>query len=138
MRLRRWVRDNGLALFFGAIFLIAITAQSFVGWADYNEQRQTQGREEVAYGRYITSSSFAVDVTENWQSEYLQFLLYIVATVWLVQRGSPESKLLDDVGRGTDEDQEIGKYASSEAPRWAAVGGIRTAVYSRSLALWMG
>ncbi len=29
---------------------------------------------------------------ENWQSEYLQFTLYIFATVWLVQRGSPESK----------------------------------------------
>ncbi|MGW4474510.1 DUF6766 family protein [Nonomuraea sp. NPDC004354] len=26
------------------------------------------------------------------QSEYLQFLLFILATVWLVQRGSPESK----------------------------------------------
>ena len=30
-------------------------------------------------------------MTENWQSEYLQFLLYIVATVFFVQRGSPES-----------------------------------------------
>ena len=44
------------------------------------------------YGQYVTSSDFAVDVAENWQSEYLQFLLYIVATVWLLQRGSPESK----------------------------------------------
>jgi hypothetical protein len=31
-------------------------------------------------------------VLENWQSEYLQFTLYILATVWLLQRGSPESK----------------------------------------------
>jgi hypothetical protein len=41
---------------------------------------------------FVTSSDFAVDVAENWQSEYLQFLLYVFATVWLVQRGSPESK----------------------------------------------
>jgi hypothetical protein len=35
-------------------------------------------------------SSFAVDVAENWQSEYLQLFLYIYATVWLLQKGSPE------------------------------------------------
>jgi hypothetical protein len=34
-------------------------------------------------GGYLTSVSFGVDVAENWQSEYLQFLLYIWATVWL-------------------------------------------------------
>lgn len=34
----------------------------------------------------------AVDVTENWQSEFLQFFLYIFGTVHLLQRGSPESK----------------------------------------------
>ena len=32
---------------------------------------------------------------ENWQSEYLQFSLYILATIWLVQKGSTESKKLD-------------------------------------------
>ncbi len=28
---------------------------------------------------------------ENWESEFLQFTLYILATVWLVQKGSPGS-----------------------------------------------
>ncbi|MEU4738714.1 DUF6766 family protein, partial [Streptomyces fradiae] len=28
-------------------------------------------------GRYLTSADFAVAVTENWQSEYLQFFLYL-------------------------------------------------------------
>ena len=37
---------------------------------------------------------------ENWQSEYLQFLVYVMLTIWLVQKGSPESKALDEVGRG--------------------------------------
>ena len=36
---------------------------------------------------YLTSSDFGADVAENWQSEYLQFALYILATVYLVQRG---------------------------------------------------
>jgi hypothetical protein len=45
-----------------------------------------------ALAEYLTSSSFAVDVVENWQSEYLQFFLDVLGTVWLVQKGSPESK----------------------------------------------
>jgi Domain of unknown function (DUF6766) len=40
----------------------------------------------------VTSSSFGQAVMENWQSEYLQFTLFMLATVWLLQRGSPESK----------------------------------------------
>ena len=60
-------------------------------------------------GRYLTSASFAADVAENWQSEYLQFLLYVVGTVWLVQRGSPESKPADKVGRESDETNSLGR-----------------------------
>jgi hypothetical protein len=52
----------------------------------------TISRSATAPNQYLsasTSSSFGVDVAENWQSEYLQFALYAVGTVWLVQRGSP-------------------------------------------------
>jgi hypothetical protein len=87
--------------------------------------------------RYLTSSNFAADVFENWQSEYLQFTLYILATVWLLQRGSPESKELDKGGRESDEEQRVGAYAGEDSPRWARVGGLRTRVYSNSLVLVM-
>jgi len=85
----------------------------------------------------LASANFAVDVAENWQSEFLQFLLYIVATVWLLQRGSPESKELHKAGLESDEDQKVGRYAESGSPRWAAVGGLRTVLYSWSLSLVM-
>jgi hypothetical protein len=39
-----------------------------------------------------------------------------MATVWFVQRGSPESKELDKVGRETDEEQKIGRYAEPDSP----------------------
>ena len=87
---------------------------------------------------YVTSSQFAVDVAENWQSEYLQFLLYILLTVWLVQRGSPESKPLDQAGRESDKDQKVGRYAETDSPAWAKAGGWRLPLFSRSLGLVMG
>lgn len=44
------------------------------------------------FGGYVTSSDFAVDVTENWQSELLAVASMAVLSIYLRQRGSPESK----------------------------------------------
>ncbi|MER5619115.1 DUF6766 family protein [Streptomyces sp. NPDC002215] len=67
---------------------------AIAGHAEFNDQLATDGLARIGFGAYLMSSDFAVDVMENWQSEYLQFFLYIVATVWLLLRGSPESKKL--------------------------------------------
>jgi hypothetical protein len=93
---------------------------------------------EASLGAHLTSSEFTVDVAENWQSEYLQFFLYIVLTIWLVQRGSPESKALDKTGRESDEDQLVGEHAKPDSPAWAKATGWRRALFSRSLGLVMG
>jgi hypothetical protein len=74
---------------------------------------------------------------ENWQSEYLQFFLYIFGTVYLVQRGSSESKKPGEEGPDSDKEQKVGRYADEDSPQWARVGGWRTAVFSRSLGLLM-
>ena len=97
-----------------------------------------RGLGRLTLPQYLTSADFAVDVAENWQSEYLQFLLYLLLPVWLVQTGSPESKELGRAGRESPEDQKLGEHSTSESPRWARADGWRTAVYSSSLALAMG
>jgi hypothetical protein len=61
-----------------------------------------------------------------------------MAPVWLLQKGSPESKELDNVGKESDEDQKIGPHAEADSPAWARTGGWRTHVYSSSLAIVMG
>jgi len=135
--MRTFIRNNSLSVFFLVIFLAALTGQAFAGWAQFNDQQMASGMAEIGFGRYLTSADFAVDVTENWQSEYLQFLLYIVLTVWLVQKGSPESKELDKVGTESAEDQKIGAHAVDDSPGWAKTRGWRASVYSSSLALVM-
>jgi hypothetical protein len=138
IRVRRFVRANSLSLGFGVLFLATLIGQAFSGLAEFNNQQIAAGMATVSFGRYVTSADFAVDVTENWQSEYLQFFLYIVLTVWLVQRGSPESKQLGEEGRESDKEQKVGPYAQPDSPRWARVGGWRTRLYSSSLGLVMG
>jgi hypothetical protein len=136
--MRRFLRDNGLSVFFAGLFLAAVLLQSFAGLASLNEQQLADGMAPLSYGRYVTSSDFAVDVAENWQSEYLQFLLYILATVWLVQRGSPESKEPGREGTESDEDQKVAEHAAADSPAWARTGGLRTRLFSSSLGLVMG
>jgi len=136
--MRRFLRDNGLSLFFGTIFLLAVLGQAVSGLAQYNQQQLGSGADPVSFWAYVTSSSFAVDVAENWQSEYLQFFLMIVVTVWLVQRGSTESKPVDETGPESDEQQKVGRHAKADSPSWARLGGWRTAIYSWSLASVMG
>src|SRR3954471_24080888 len=131
------MRRHGLGLFFGAIFLAALIGQAIVGHADFNHAQVAHHGDPVSLWRYVTSSEFGTDVFENWQSEYLQFTLYILVTVWLVQKGSPESKPLDKAGGESDADQKIGAHADASSPRWAKVGGLRTRVYSNSLVLVM-
>jgi uncharacterized protein (DUF486 family) len=133
----RRLKDHGLGLFFAAIFVLAVIGQALVGHADFNHQQLAHHDDPITLARYVGSSSFMVDVLENWQSEYLQFTLYILGTVWLIQRGSPESKKPDEAGRESDEAQRIGVHADERSPRWAAVGGLRTRIYSNSLLLVM-
>jgi hypothetical protein len=137
-RMRRFARENSLSLVMGALFAVALVGQAFSGWSEYNNEQLASGLATVSLGQYVTSASFAVDVTENWQSEYLQFLLYIVLTVWLVQRGSPESKEPESAGTESDKEQKIGQHADEQSPRLAQFGGWRTLLYSRSLGVTMG
>ncbi|NUO35953.1 MAG: hypothetical protein HOQ27_12940 [Dermatophilaceae bacterium] len=130
-------RHNGLTIVFGLLLVLFVVGQAVAGTAEYNETARTDGVQQISFARYVGSSSFLVDLVENWQSEYLQFTLYILLTIWVVQRGSSESKKPGETGRETDEQQLVGRFARPDSPRWARVGGWRRAVYSHSLVLAM-
>ena len=130
------IRNHGLSLFFGVIFLAALFGQSIAGLSEYNQQQAAHGQVGASYWNFITSSAFVVDVAENWQSEFLQFFLFILATVWLVQRGSSESKKVGDEGTGDDKSQR--EHAAPDSPRWAKKRDWRLTLYSNSLLIVMG
>ncbi len=136
--MKRFVKESSLSLFFLILFLGTLVGQAFAGWRHLNDELIAEGFGPRTLAEYLLSADYSVAVMENWQSEYLQFLLYILATVWLLQKGSPESKKLDKAGLESDEDQRIGQYAEEDSPRWAKVGGLRTTLYSWSLVITMG
>ena len=140
----RFLRHNGLSVFFLVLFLAVLIGQAIAGHAVYNEEEMSHAKllheqpETLSLGRYVTSSSFGQAVMENWQSEYLQFVLFVMASVWLVQRGSTESKKVDQAGPESDEEQKIGPHAQDDSPKWAKANGLRLWLLSNSLLLVMG
>jgi hypothetical protein len=127
------LRDNALSIAFGLLFLVTLSVQSVVGWHVHQDEASAHGETAMGYWRFVVSSEFGQAVLENWQSEYLQFVLFILLTVWLVQRGSPESKVPGEEGLGSDEEQQVGRHATDDSPPWARAGGWRTRVFSSSL-----
>jgi len=140
----RVLRNHGLSLFFLALFFAALVGQAIAGHAEYNNDEVAHARlldeqpETLSFWRYVVTSHFGQAVMENWQSEYLQFTLFIIATVWFVQKGSPESKDLDEVGTESDEDQKVGEHATADSPKWAKARGLKLFLYSNSLLIVMG
>jgi hypothetical protein len=136
--MRRFARENSLSLVFLGFFLAAVGGQAIAGWDEFNNEATAHSEATISFGRYLVSSSFGNALLENWQSEYLQFSLYILLTVWFLQRGSPESKELDKAGGESDSDQLVGEHARPDSPRWAKAGGLKTRLYSNSLLIVMG
>jgi hypothetical protein len=133
----RFLRENSLSLFFGAILLASVAGQSVAGQHQYNAEAAEHGGKAISWAHYLVTPEFGGDLLENWQSEFLQFALYIIAAVWLLQRGSNESKTLDEAGLESDEEQKVGEYAQPDSPAWAKAAGIRRRIYSNSLMFLM-
>jgi hypothetical protein len=135
--LRGFLKDNGLSVGFGLLFLATLAGQAISGHATVNHDQLLHQGDPITLGHYVSSALFWADVMENWQSEYLQFSLYIFATIYLIQTGSNESKKPEDIGRESDEQQQLGSHAKSTSPRWAKRDGLRMTIYSNSLLLVM-
>ena len=133
----RFLRENGLSLFFGVILLLSLLGQSFAGLHQFNADAIEHHARTYSWARYVTSSEFGGDVFENWQSEFLQFSLFIGATIWLVQKGSNESSKLDEIGTEDDETQQVGRFTPIGGPAIARRNDMPTRIYENSLLLVM-
>ncbi len=90
-RKRGMLRDHGLSLVLGALFVGFLGAQSVTGHLVYDAERRAHGQSPLSYVAYLGSGHFLEATFENWESEFLQMAAYVLFTVFLFQRGSAES-----------------------------------------------
>ncbi|WP_080779160.1 DUF6766 family protein [Chryseobacterium phocaeense] len=121
---------NSLSIVLILLMLSCLIGQFFTGWKTENKELQENGVALLSLGEYIHSGHFIQATFENWESEFLQMMLYIVLTVSLRQKGSSESKSLEE-----KEDVDRDPKPHPKAPWPVRKGGIWLAVYKHSLSL---
>jgi uncharacterized protein DUF6766 len=129
--MRKWVWANGLSLAMFAFFLVFLVLQSVFGWHVRNEELTQAGQTADGYWHYLRSGHFGEAVFENWESEFLQMGAYVLLTAYLVQRGSPESKPIEQKDRPDDKPQN----AKPDSPGPAKSRGIIQVLYRNSLSI---
>jgi hypothetical protein len=86
------VYENSLLLAMATVFLLSWGGQSLNNWRAYNEDRRAHGESTLRWSEYLVNADFWERSLENWQSEFLAVGTLAVFTIYLRQRGSPESK----------------------------------------------
>jgi hypothetical protein len=89
------IYENSLSLAFVILFIGSLFLHGFEGARTYNEEQRQHGETTVTVPGYMRSSRFWFESFQNWQSEFLATGSVVLLTVWLRQRGSPESKPVD-------------------------------------------
>ena len=75
-----------------SIFLLSWGGQSLNNWREANDELREHGERTVAWSEYVRGADFWERSLQNWQSEFLAVGTMAVFTIYLRQRGSPESK----------------------------------------------
>ena len=96
--------EHSLSITFLVLFLLAAGLHAVAGAKDYNEERAEYGKPPVTSVQYLGTSQFWSQSFQNWQSEFLAIFLMVVLSIWLRERGSPESKPVDAPHSQTGED----------------------------------
>ena len=90
------------SLSFLLLFLVSISLHAIAGASIYNQEQAAHGAaERVSAAQYATTSRFWYESFQNWQSEFLAIAAVVLLSIFLRQRGSPESKPVDAPYRET-------------------------------------
>lgn len=84
--------ENSLSLALLLLFVIAFVLHAIGGTWVANEARLEHGEAAETVWQFLQTSDFWFQSFQNWQSEFLAVFSLITLSIWLRQRGSPESK----------------------------------------------
>ena len=129
--MKRWAYLNGLALVVFGFFVVFLLLQALFGWQSWNDELAQAGRPELGLGSYLASGHFVEATFENWESEFFQMGSYVLLTAFLVQKGSAESKRIEEPPEPGDSLGRITKDSPGPVHR----GGWVLRLYENSLAL---
>lgn len=87
--------SNSLAICFCLLFLISWCLHFYGSWQDHNVEQMLHHQSRDSVMEYLATPTFWFETFQNWQSEFLSVASIVFFTIYLRQKGSPESKPVD-------------------------------------------
>lgn len=133
----RWIRLRALLTVNLVLFLLFLVGLLLTGHAQENAELADHGQPSQSLGQYVVSSSFGEAVFENWESEFLQMGMYVLLTAYLVQKGSAESRPIDEAA---PQDEDPRQHRDDREAPWPVRHGSEALLwlYENSLAIAFG
>ncbi|MCP2025271.1 surface polysaccharide O-acyltransferase-like enzyme [Flavobacterium sp. HSC-32F16] len=129
--MKTFLKNNGLCICFLVLFIVSFIGQVIFGFEEHNKELIDEGSKMISLGSYFLSGHFFQSTFENWESEFLQMALFVVLTIFLKQKGSSESKKIDEP---EEVDRQPDRHRKN-APWPVKKGGLILLLYKHSLSL---
>ena len=84
--------EHSLSILLLLLFVASFCLHAAGGASAYNDEQQSHGQPTVTVLGYLATSRFWFESFQNWQSEFLAVAVLVGASVYLREKGSPESK----------------------------------------------
>ena len=97
------VYKHSLSIALFGLFVLSFIVHWYGSLKDYNEGEILKGQPTETAMQYLGNSRFWFESFQNWQSEFLSVFAIVVLSIFLRQKGSPQSKPVDEPNSTTGE-----------------------------------
>lgn len=91
-----WLYKYSLSIVLFALFILSFLLHWYGSWMDENEQLFLEGKTMVSRWKHLCDNRFWFESFQNWQSEFLSVFALVFLSIYLRQKGSPQSKKVND------------------------------------------
>jgi hypothetical protein len=89
------IYKHSLSLVLTILFLLSFLLHWYGGLKDFNEEQILKGHSTETALQYLGNSRLWFESFQNWQSEFLSVFAIVVLSIFLRDKGSPQSKPVD-------------------------------------------
>jgi hypothetical protein len=106
VKARGWILSiykHSLTIALLLLFAVSFAIHFYGSLRDENVHKALKGESMETAANYITDSRFWFESFQNWQSEFLSVFAIVILSIFLRQKGSPQSKPVDAPNAETGE-----------------------------------
>ncbi|MBD0364558.1 MAG: hypothetical protein ICV53_00425 [Flavisolibacter sp.] len=97
------IYEHSLCYALSLLFILSFLLHWYGSLKDYNEEQLLKGKPTETAMQYLGNSRLWFESFQNWESEFLSILALVAFSIFLREKGSPQSKPVDAPNSETGE-----------------------------------